>query len=244
MIGVLWCFDGWYQAAFCAGEIRDPGHCLPRGMILGTAATAVLLLLVNVVYLRALSPYELGQAERIGEAAATALFGSGAAQLMILAILISIVGCLAASVLGGARIFQPMAEDGLFFQALARIHPVHRTPGASLVAQAAWSIALAFTGSYEQLGTYVIVAVFLFHGATGAAVIVLRRSRPEWPRPYRTWGYPWTPVLFILTSMAFVISTLIERPTESLLGLGIVALGVPAYLWWRRTSGSPRLLTD
>jgi len=234
MIGVLWCFDGWYQAAFCAGEIRDPARSLPRGMILGTLVTAVIFLLVNVVYLRALPPQELGEASRIGEAAVHSLFGAGPARLMSMAVLISIVGCLATCILTAARIYLPMAQDGLFFHALAKIHPVHLTPGACLIAQAVWSILLTFTGSYEQLGTYVIFAVFLFHAATGAAIFVLRRTRPDWPRPYRAWGYPWTPAIFILTALAFVFNTLWERPLESLWGLGIVVLGVPAYLWWRR----------
>ena len=234
MIGVLWCFDGWYQAAFCAGEIRDPARSLPRGMILGTLTTAVIFVLVNVVYLRALPPQELGEASRIGEAAALSLFGAGPARLMSLAVLISIIGCLATCILTAARIYLPMAQDGLFFQALGKVHPVHLTPGACLIAQAAWSILLMFTGSYEQLGTYVIFAVFLFHAGTGAAIFVLRRTRPDWPRPYRAWGYPWTPAIFILTSLAFVFNTLWERPFESMLGLGVVALGVPAYAWWRR----------
>jgi basic amino acid/polyamine antiporter, APA family len=242
MIGVLWCFDGWYQAAFCAGEIRDPARSLPRGMILGTLTTAVIFVLVNVVYLRALPPHDLGEASRIGEAAALSLFGAGPARLMSLAVLISIIGCLATCILTAARIYLPMAQDGLFFQALGRIHPMHLTPGACLIAQAAWSVLLTFTGSYEQLGTYVIFAVFLFHAATGAAIFVLRRTRPDWPRPYRAWGYPWTPAIFILSSLAFVFNTLLERPLESLWGLVVVVLGVPAYAWWRRAQserGSP-----
>jgi basic amino acid/polyamine antiporter, APA family len=236
MIGVLWCFDGWYQAAFCAGEIRDPARNLPRGMIIGALATAVLFLLINVVYLRALPPQELGEASRIGEAAAHSLFGAGPARLMAVAVLISIVGCLATCILTAARIYLPMAQDGLFFHALAKIHPVHLTPGACLIAQAVWSILLVYTGSYEQLGTYVIFAVFVFHAATGAAIFVLRRKRPEAARPYRAWGYPWTPAIFIITALAFVFNTLVERPIESLWGLGIVVLGVPAYAWWRRSS--------
>ena len=236
MIGVLWCFDGWYQAAFCAGEIRDPGRSLPRGMIVGALTTAVLFVLVNVVYLRALPPQDLGEAPRIGEAAVHSLFGAGPARLMSLAVLISIIGCLATCILTAARIYLPMAQDGLFFKALGKIHPIHLTPAACLIAQAGWSILLTFTGSYEQLGTYVIFAVFVFHAATGAAIFVLRRARPDWPRPYRTWGYPWTPAIFILVSLAFVINTLFERPLESLWGLGVVVLGLPAYAWWRAQS--------
>jgi len=240
MIGVLWCYDGFYQASFSAGEIRDPAKSLPRGMILGTAGTVVLYALVNIVYLRALPPKALGEAPRVAEAAAAALFGEGPGRFMSAAVLVSILGCLATCILTAARIYLPMAQDGLFFRSLARVHPVYRTPGACLVAQAAWSSVLAFSGSYEQLGTYVLFAGFLFHTATGLAVFVLRRSRPEWPRPYRAWGYPVTPALFILMSLAFVVSTLRERPIESLWGLGLVLLGLPAYAFWRRLNAPSR----
>jgi len=240
MIGVLWCYDGFYQASFSAGEIRDPGRSLPRGMLLGTAGTVVLYALVNLVYLRALPPQALGAAPRIGETAATALLGEVPGRLMSAAVLVSILGCLATCILTAARIYLPMAQDGVFFRALARVHPVYRTPGACLVAQAVWSSVLACSGSYEQLGTYVIFAGFLFHTATGLAVFVLRRSRPEWPRPYRTWGYPVTPALFILMSLVFVVTTLRERPRESLWGLALVVLGLPAYAFWRRVNAPSR----
>jgi basic amino acid/polyamine antiporter, APA family len=236
MIGILWCYDGWYQATFCAGEIRHPSHSLPRGMLLGTIMTTVLYILVNLVYVRSLPMIDLGRSAGIGEAAAAALFGSRFAVLVTLAVFISVFGCLSSNVLTAARIYLPMAQDGLFFRSLAKIHPVHRTPSACIVAQGVWSIVLAFSGTYEQLGTYVIFAMFLFHTATGAALFVLRRTQPNWPRPYRAWGYPWTPIVFILTSFAFVANTLTVRPIESLWGLLLMALGLPAYVWWRRTS--------
>lgn len=234
MIGIFWCYDGWYQATYCAGEIRDPSRSLPRGMLLGTVATTVLYILVNLVYLRALPMIDLGRSAGIGVAAAAALFGSRFAVLVTLAVFISVFGCLSSNVLTAARIYLPMAQDGLFFRSLAKIHPVHRTPSACIVAQGVWSIVLAFSGTYEQLGTYVIFAMFLFHTATGAALFVLRRTRPDRPRPYRAWGYPWTPIVFILASCAFLVSTVNTRPIESLWGLLLMALGLPAYFWWRR----------
>jgi APA family basic amino acid/polyamine antiporter len=127
-----------------------------------------------------------------------------------------------------------MAQDGLFFPALAQIHPRHRTPGACILAQGAWSVVLALSGTYEQLYTYVIFAAVVFHTLTGAAVFVLRRTRPDAARPYKAWGYPLVPAIFILASLMLVGNTLVERPVESLLGLGIVALGLPAYAFWRR----------
>ena len=110
------------------------------------------------------------------------------------------------------------------------------TPAASIVAQGAWSTLLTLSGSYEQLYTYVIFAAVMFHAATGAAVIVLRRTRPDAPRPYRAWGYPWVPLVFILSSLLLVGNTLLERPTESLFGLALVGLGIPAYLYWRASA--------
>ena len=163
---------------------------------------------------------------------------------MSAAVLVSILGCLATCILTAARIYLPMAQDGLFFRSLARIHPVHRTPGPALVAQAVWASVLAFSGSYEQLGTYTIFATFLFHAANGLAVFVLRRAQPGRPRPYRAWGYPVTPALFILMSLVFVSSTLLQRPRESLLGLGLVALGLPAYAWWSRSNARARFVHE
>jgi APA family basic amino acid/polyamine antiporter len=209
-------------------------------MIIGLLLTLVLYFLENLVYLRALPIEQLGQVNGIGEASATALFGASWAPLITLAVFTSIFGCLASGVLTSSRIYLPMAQDGVFFRSLARIHPRFRTPSACIVAGGVWATVLAFSGTYEQLGTYVIFAVFLFHAATGAAVIVLRRKQPDRPRPYRTWGYPWTPILFILISLAFVISTVFERPVESFWGIVLVSLGLPAYAWWRHQSGQWR----
>jgi APA family basic amino acid/polyamine antiporter len=232
-IGVFSSYDGWYQAAFSAGEMRDPQRNLPRGMIAGTVTMVAIYLLVNLVYLRALPVAELGEASRIGEAAATALFGPIGGRLLAAAVVIAVFGCLATCVLTAARIYQPMAEDGLFFAALARIHPRYRTPSASLVAQGVWSCLLALSGTYDQLLGYVVFAVYVFHALAGAAVIVLRRARPDAPRPYRVWGYPWIPLLFAGSAVLFVGNTLIERPMESTAGVGLMIVGLPAYWWWR-----------
>ena len=153
-----------------------------------------------------------------------------------MAVLISTFGCISSTILYAARIYLPMAQDGLFLPSLAKIHPRYKTPAACILAQGVWSVLLTFSGSYEQLYTYVVFAVVLFHALTGAAVFVLRRTRPEAERPYRTWGYPVVPVVFVVSCAALVVNTLLEKPTESLIGLGILALGVPAYLYWRRTA--------
>lgn len=239
MIASLWTYDGWYGLTFSAGEMKNPARDLPLGLIGGTFAVVVLYVLVNLAYFRALTPEEMAATTRIGETAAASLFGPLGARLLSAAVLVSTFGCLASTILYSSRIYQPMAEDGLFFRALADVHPRYRTPGKSLWTQSAWAMVLTLSGTYSQLYTYVIFAAVLFHVATGAAVFVLRKKRPEEPRPYRVWGYPVVPAVFILASLVLVASTLKEKPVESLLGLGCVALGFPAYLFWRRRGRAP-----
>ena len=234
MIAALWTFDGWYGLTLSAGEVRRPGRNLPLGLIAGTGAVLVMYTLLNLVYLRALPVAAMAGTPRIGESAAAALFGPAGARLVTLAVLVSTLGCLASTILYAARIYLPMAQDGVFFPTLARVHPRFRTPARCLVAQGAWAVLLTVTGTYSQLYTYAIFAATLFHVATGAAVFVLRRTRPALPRPYRVWGYPVVPALFLLACALLVANTLAERPAESLAGLGLVALGLPAYAAWRR----------
>jgi APA family basic amino acid/polyamine antiporter len=236
MIAVLWSYDGWYAVTNLAGEMRRPGRDLPIGLIAGTAAVTLLYTLMNLVYMRALPIGVMAESPRIGEATAVVLFGPWGGRLITAAVLVSTFGCISSTILFAARIYLPMAEDGVFFPVLARIHPRHRTPSASILAQGLWSVLLTFSGTYEQLYTYVVFAAVLFHALTGAAVLVLRRTRPDAPRPYRTWGYPFVPVVFVLASLAMAANTLLEKPKESLFGLAIFALGLPAYAWWRRSA--------
>jgi basic amino acid/polyamine antiporter, APA family len=233
MIAALWTFDGWYGLTCSAGEVRNPGRNLPLGLIAGTAAVTVLYLLLNLAYVRALPVAAMAATPRIGETAAAVLFGPRAARLASLAILVSTFGCLASTILYSSRIYLPMAQDGLFPRPLAAVHPRYRTPVRCLWAQSAWSLLLVFSGTYEQLYTYVVFASVVFHAATAAAVFVLRRRRPDLPRPYRVWGFPVVPALFILACLLLIGNTLAEKPVESLLGLGLVALGLPAYAWLR-----------
>lgn len=240
MIAVLWTFDGWYGATNLAGEMRRPGRDLPLGLILGTAIVTLLYTLLNVVYVRTLTLEQMVATSRIGESAALVLFGPIGARLISAAVLVSTFGCISSTILYAARIYLPMAQDGVFLPSLAKIHPRYKTPAACILAQGVWAVLLTFSGSYEQLYTYVVFAVVLFHTLTGAAVFVLRKKRPEAERPYRTWGYPLVPAVFVVASAALTGNTLFEKPTESLIGLAILALGVPAYLHWRRTAPNGR----
>jgi APA family basic amino acid/polyamine antiporter len=234
LVSVLGNFDGWYQATLCAGEIKNPSRNLPLGMIGGTVLIGVVYLLMNLVYFRALPLEEFGASTRIGEAATTALLGPTAGRLLAGAVLISVFGCLSSAIIGASRLGLPMAEDAPACRWMARIHPRYHTPTASIVALCIWSMLLVLSGSYEQLFEYSLFASFIFHVITGLALFQLRRQRPDTPRPYRVAGYPWVPALFVLVMMGLVLNTLYERPAQSLLGVGLVALGVPLFRW-RRT---------
>jgi len=237
MIAALWTYDGWYGATFSTGEMRDPGRTLPLGIIAGTLAVMALYVLMNAVYLRALPVEALAHSTRNAEDAARALFGAGGARLMTITVTLASFGCLASTILYSSRIYQPMAEDGVFFRSVAAIHPRFRVPVRSLWIQSGWAAALALTGSYSQLFTWVTFAGVLFHVAGGAAVFVLRARAPAAERPYRVWGFPVVPALFTLGMLALVASTLWQKPVESLVGLACIAAGWPAYAWWRRAAG-------
>ncbi len=239
MIAALWTYDGWYGLTFSAGEMRNPGRTLPVGIITGTLAVVLLYVVVNAVYLRALPVSAMMQGTRTAEDAAAALFGATGARLVSMAVVVASFGCLASTILYSSRIYQPMAADGAFFRGVAAIHPRYQTPTRSLWLQSAWAMVLALSGSYTQLFTWVTFAVVLFHVAVGAAVFVLRSKRPDAPRPYRVWGYPLVPALFIAAMALLLVNTLAERPVESLLGLGCIAAGWPAYLGWRRRASLP-----
>ncbi len=234
LIATLWTYDGWYALTFSAGEVRDPRRDLPRGLIAGVAVVVVAYALLNLVYLRALPIDTIAHTSRIAEAATRALFGDGAARLMTAAVAISAFGCLAATILYSSRVYQPMAADGVFLERVAHIHPRWRTPVAALWLQTAWAAVLCLTGSYSQLFTYVTFGGVLFHVAAGLALFRLRHKRPDAARPYRAWGYPWVPSLFVAGMALLTLNTLQAAPRESLLGLVAIAAGVPAYAMWRR----------
>ena len=162
------------------------------------------------------------------------VFGSVGASAVSVAAMVSIFAALNGSILSGARVPYAMAGDGLFFRKVARVHPVYRTPGVSILALCGWAAVLVLSGRFEELYTYVMFASWILYGMTTAAVIVLRRKRPDLPRPYKTLAYPVLPVLFVLVATSLVLSTLFDSPRESLLGLAIIFLGLPFYFHWRR----------
>lgn len=234
MIGVLWAYEGWANVASSAGETRDPQRVFPRGIVIGTIALVVIYLLANFGYLAALGPTAVARSDRVAAEAVGAMLGPGAGKLIAAAVLVSMFSAANGLTLTNSRVYYAMASDGLFFRKLAEVHPRFGTPAFSVIVSSAWAIVLAATGTFEELFTYVIFASWAFFLLAGASVFVLRRRRPDAPRPFRVPGYPWTPLVFLLGAAAIVVNTLAARPGRSLLGLGIVLAGLPAYLWWRR----------
>jgi basic amino acid/polyamine antiporter, APA family len=229
MIAVLWTYESWYYVTYAAGEIREPQKNVPRALLLGVTALIVIYLAVNLAYLYALTLDEMRGVTRIAEKAALTLMGPSGAGFIALTVLVSTFGCNAAGILGGSRVLFAMARNGVFLAAASKVHPRYRTPHVAIVALTVWSMVLALSGSYEQLFTYVMFASILFSCAAGVALFRLRRTRPEQHRPYRTWGYPIVPLVFVAGSAAFVLNTLMERPVESLIGVGILLSGLPVY---------------
>ena len=234
MIAVLWAYEGWQYATFCAGETIDPQRNFPRAFLIGMAALIGIYLVVNAAYLDALGPKAMAASTSAAAASLAVLIGPGIARFIALAIAISILGALNATILGAARVYYAMARDRVFFRKLAEVHPRFETPAFAIIAGAGWAIILALSGTFDQLYTYTIFTGWIFYGLSAASIFVYRKKWPDRPRPYRVPGYPWTPLLFVLAAAALVANTVIAQPKTAIIGLGIVLVGAPAYWIWRR----------
>jgi APA family basic amino acid/polyamine antiporter len=241
LIAVFWAYDGWVYITWVAGEVQEPQRNLPRSLTAGLVLVGVIYLAINAVYLYALPMSGIVSTTTVAETAAAALFSASAGRWLALVIAISCFGAMASCILSGARVYYAMAEDGVFFHALARVHPRWRTPVWSLVLQGVWAAALALSGRYDQLFTYVVFMMVLSYVLTVAALFVLRRKLPNAERPYRCAGYPWVPGFYVLLGGAWAINALVEKPMEALAGIVIVSLGVPFYFYWRRQKKSAAL---
>jgi len=239
LVAVLWAYDGWNDLVMVSGEIKDPRRNVFRSMFWGMAIVVVLYLGANVAYLYAIPVAQMPGAERVAEAAVSGVLGSRGATVLSGIILVSILGALNGSILSGARIPYAAAVDGLFPAPLGRVHPRHLTPVVSLVAQGlmAGGLIVLFTalgiGQFDAITDMVIFAEWAFYGMCAAGVIVLRRRRPDLPRPYRAWGYPWAQVLFVACAAYLFVNSLAEAPKQSGIGLLLILLGIPAYQLFR-----------
>ncbi|HVZ61132.1 MAG TPA: amino acid permease [Terriglobales bacterium] len=241
-VGSLFSADAWNNVTFTAGEVKNPQRNLPLSLGLGTGLVIALYIAVNFVYLSVLPLWgdpngatamargiQYAADDRVATAVLDVMFGAKGAGLMAVAIMVSTFGCVNGLILAGARVYYAMAKDGLFFRGAGRLHPKYRTPAVALMVQMAWTCLLALSGSYGQLLDYIIFAVLLFYVLTIAGLFVLRRKRPEAPRPYRAIGYPVLPAIYIVAALVIDLILLRYKPQYTWPGLIIVLLGIPVY---------------
>ena len=241
IVAALWAYDGWISITFVGGEVKNPQRFLPRAISLSLLVLIGIYLLLNLAYLRALPLPAFAGTETVASDAAGRAGGALGGQLVALAVMISCFAATNGFIFTGARVYYAMAQDGAFFRAFGRLNR-GAVPTNATIAQGLWAAGIALTGSYDQLFTYVVVVSWLFYGLGSAAVFVLRWKKPELARPYRAFGYPLLPAVFTLFSGALLVNTLVTDPRDALVGLGITAAGIPAYLWFRRrgrTSANP-----
>jgi basic amino acid/polyamine antiporter, APA family len=238
LIAVFWALDGWVYVTWAAGEIKDPQRNIPRSLILGLLLVGAIYLAINAVYIYALPMSGIAATTTVAQTAAVSMFSPSAGRLLALMISISCFGAMASCILSGARVYYAMAEDGVFFRALAKVHPRWRTPMWSLVLQGVWSSVLVLILEYADLFTYVMFMMVMSYVLTVAALFILRRKLPTAERPYRCFGYPFVPGLYVVFGGIWAAIALREKPKDALIGIAIVALGVPFYFYWRRQKKS------
>ncbi len=234
LIAVLWSYDGWIEITYVAGEVIDPQKNLPRALGIGTFIVIVLYVVVSCAVSYVLPIQAAAHSQIVLSDTAVKIMGTGGAVFISVAVIISTFGTNNGFIFTCPRIYYAMAKEGLFFKWLATIHPKYETPLPSLIVQAILASLLILSGTYDQLITYVVFASFLFYGMSAGAVLLLRKRSPETVRSYKTWGYPATPIIFILFALTLTAYTIIEDPRDSLIGAAIVLLGVPAYFYWKK----------
>ncbi|MCX6558395.1 MAG: amino acid permease [Candidatus Aminicenantes bacterium] len=254
MAGAFWAYDGWINITYLAGEIKNPQKNMPRAMIIATATFITIYLLINLAYFylipakvmgaKYLAAEASGQSYLVATDAASSFLGNLGGSLIAIAIMISTFGTTNGTLMMSARVYYAMAREKLFFRKLQDVHPRFRTPGPSLIVQGIWTSVLILSGTFDQLTDMLIFVSWIFYAAAALGVIVLRRKMPDHERPYRVWGYPAVPVLFIIFAMIYVVFTLYSDISNyvngraplinSLAGLVLVALGIPGYIYWKR----------
>ena len=241
MLAAFWAYQGWVSVGFIGGEVKDPTRNIPRGIVMGVFVVVFIYLLVNVTYLMLLSIPQLEQVHAAGNQIAAveavrSFWGTGGVLFISLLILLTTLGCTNASILTGARPYYAMANDRLFFSGIAKLNK-NNVPGNSLLWQGIWASVLVLSGTFDQLTDMIIFAVFIFYGATSLGVFILRRRMRDAHRPYKVWGYPVVPAVFILFCIGLFINTIATRPREAAIGMILILTGIPVYFFMQRKHG-------
>ena len=234
MVSVLWTFDGWIFITYVAGEVKNPGRNIPLSLIFCMLIVVSVYLLLNYVLLFILGFTGMNGSELVVSDAASVFLGNKGAAVVTLIILISLIGANNGFVLSSARINYAMARDKLFFNQAAQIHSRFKSPANALIIQCVWACLLTFTGTFNQLITYIIFASWIFYGMSAGAVIILRKKKPDMDRPYKTPAYPWIPIIFIFFAIFLTINTIMEAPRDATIGAGIILAGLPLYYYWKK----------
>ncbi len=238
MLAAFWAYQGWVSVGFIGGEIKDANRNIPKGIVIGVFVVIGVYLLVNVTYLSLLSIPQLVQVHEAGNQIAAveavrSFWGTGGVLFISLLILLTTLGCTNASILTGSRPYYAMAREGLFFSAIRKVNK-NNVPSTSLLWQGVWASVLVLSGTFDQLTDMVIFAVFIFYGATTLGVFILRRKMPDAHRPYKVWGYPFVPAIFILFCIGLFFNTIVARPREAAIGIVLILSGIPVYFFLKR----------
>ena len=234
MVAVLWTFDGWIFITYVAGEVKNPGRNIPLSIIYCMIIIVSVYLALNYVLVFALGFDKMIGSELVMSDAASIFLGNKGGAIITIIILISLIGANNGFILTSARINYAMAKNKLFFKQAASIHPKYKSPSNALIIQCVWACILTFTGTFNQLITYIIFASWIFYGMSAGAVIILRVKKPELKRPYKTPLYPWIPIIFILFAIFLTINTIMEAPRDAGIGTLLILAGLPFYYYWNK----------
>jgi len=234
LAGAFWAYDGWNNVTFVSGEIKNPQRNVPLALLYGTLIVMGVYVLINVAYLYVLPVEIMKGCQLVAASAAEKIFGSTGASIISVFVIISTFGALNGSILATARVQFAMARENMFFKSLGKIHPKFATPHVSLVVQGLWSAVLVLSGSFDTITDYVIFASWLFYMLGALGVIILRRKMPLEPRAYKAWGYPYTPIIFIIFSFLFLVNSVISDTSNAMMGMLLIAAGLPIYFLRRK----------
>jgi basic amino acid/polyamine antiporter, APA family len=233
LAGAFWAYDGWNNVTFVSGEIKNPQRNVPLALLWGTFITMIVYVLINIAYLYVMPINEIANSPLVAASAVEKIFGQSGGAIISIAVIISTFGALNGSILSTARVQYAMARDNMFFKSLGKIHPRFGTPHTALIVQGLWSCLLVMSGTFDTITDYVMFAAWLFYALGAAGLFVLRRKMPDTFRPYKVWGYPVVPALFVIFSAFFLFNTVISDTKNAMMGLILILLGVPFYIYWK-----------
>ena len=234
LAAALWAYDGWEDLNLVGSEVEDPSRNFPRALVGGVSLVALIYLLFSAACLKVLPFQSVANSQHIASDVVEHVAGRGAAGWITLAMVISAIGSMNSSILSGARVPYAMARDGVFFKIADGIHPKYRTPARALIFQGVLASLMALTGTFEELTNLFIFSTWIFYGLAVVSLLRMRRTEPNTPRPYRCWGYPWVPGIFVAGALALTINIWIQRPGRSSIGFLLILAGLPFYKWWQK----------